>query len=136
MATAVDSGPASTIETQPLVRDDIRCRLEPEQIAWLEHRLERRRTEAAIAYRVSTALFGSRFYIALLAGRELRSSKRLQIEGLKRSFVTVAFEISIICLAATLMVAMLVGLGLGLFWLLDQALGITNLPEYLDKLFH
>ncbi len=118
------------------MRDDIRARLEPEQIAWLEHRLSLRSTEPAIGYRVSTSLFGRRFFVALLAGRELRSVKRLQDEGLKRSFGKVAFEVGIICLAATVMVCTVVGFGLGLFWLLDTAFGFTNLPDYLDKLFH
>jgi hypothetical protein len=132
MTTASDT----ITRPQPLVRDDIRARLEPEQVSWLERRLERSQADAAFAYRVSTALFGNRFYIALLAGREMRSAKRIQQEGLKRSFGSVAFEIAIMCLAATFMVCTLLGFGFGLFWLLDQAFGITNLPDYLDKLFH
>ena len=53
-----------------LTRDDIRACLDTEQVSWLERRIERRAVDAAITYRVSTALFGNRFYIALLAGRE------------------------------------------------------------------
>jgi hypothetical protein len=126
----------TTADATSIVREDIRARLEPEQVNWLESRLTQRRTEPAIAYRVSTSLFGNRFFVALLAGRELRSAKRLQQEGLKRSFGTVAFEIGIICLAATFMVCTVLGFGFGLFWLLDTAFGFTNLPDYIDKLFH
>jgi hypothetical protein len=125
-----------TISQDPLLRDDIRACLTAEQASWLERRIERRAADAAIAYRVSTALFGNRFFIALLAGRELRSTKRIQQEGLRRSFGSVALEIAIMCLAAAVMVASVVGFGVGLFWLVDQALGVTNLPDYLDKLFH
>ncbi len=124
------------VELHALLPGDIRARLDADQVLWLEQRLERRRRDVAFAYRVSTALFGNRFYIAVLAGREQRSSKRVSDEGLKRSFATVAFEIGIVCLTATCMVATLAGFGLGLIWLLDHTLGITNLPDYLDKLFH
>lgn len=118
------------------VRRDICERLDPEQVAWLQQQLVRSEPELAIAYRASTSVFGKRFFIAVLAGRELRSAKRLQDEGLSRRFGAVAFELGIMALAAALLVGTLVGGIAGVLWLLDYTFGFTNLPDYLDKLFH
>lgn len=119
-----------------VVRADIRARLDAEQIAWLEEKVGARTASHAINYRVSTSFFGRRFYLTFLAGSEMRSLRRLQDEGQRRSFSTVAFEIATFCLAVTLMLSMLVASGLGLVWLFDQLFNITDLPAYLDKLFH
>lgn len=118
------------------VRDDIKARLDSEQIDWLEEKIGARTTRHAINYRVSTAVVGRRFYLTVLAGAEKRSLRRLQEEGQRRPFSTVAFEIGTLCLAVTLMVCTIVGLGFGLFWLFDQLFNVTDLPAYLDKLFH
>ena len=118
------------------LREDIKANLDGEQIAWLEDKIGARTGAHAINYRVSTSFFGSRFYLTFLAGAEMRSLRRLQEDGHRRSFSTVAFEIGTFCIAVTLMLCTLIGLGFGLVWLFDQLFNLTDLPAYLDKLFH
>lgn len=118
------------------IRDDIKISLDAEQIAWLEEKIGTRTGSHAINYRVSTSFFGRRFFLTFLAGAEMRSLRRLQEEGQRRTFSNVAFEIGTFCLAVTLMLCTLIGSGIGLLWLFDQLFNVTDLPAYMDKLFH
>ena len=118
------------------IRGDIRASLDAEQIAWLEEKVGARTGSHAINYRVSTSFLGRRFYLTFLAGAEMRSLRRLQEEGQRRSFSTVAFEIGTFCFAVTLMLSTMIGMAFGLFWLFDQLFNLSDLPAYMDKLFH
>jgi hypothetical protein len=97
---------------------DIQANLSQDQVQRLDAMLLPRRTEHAVDYRVSSDLFGRRFYLTLFAGSENRSQRRLQDEGQTRSLGGVAFELSMICLA----VAMLIVGSLGVVGLAIKAI--------------
>ncbi len=78
----------------------LRASFSPEQLAALAQASVPVNSPHAIDYRVSFPLFGKRFYVTLLAGRERRSLSRLAAEGQIR-FAQI-----------TTLYAMFVGLGL------------------------
>jgi hypothetical protein len=82
------------------------------------------RSAHALHYRFSTSLFGRRFYMAILAGTETRSARRLRDEGIVRSFWAVATELSILCLALAMMICLLTGFAVIAVYLAKCAMGI------------
>ncbi len=78
----------------------------------------------ALHYRVSTSLFGRRFFMAVLAGTETRSTKRLRDEGTLRNIWSVIIELSIVCLALAMMICLLTGFGVISVYLVKCAMGI------------
>jgi hypothetical protein len=91
------------------IPSDIQAHLSPAQVQRLEAMLAPQRWVHPVDYRVSSVIFGTRFYVTLLAGIEERSHRRLESEGHTRSLAGVAFEFAMICVAVTLMIACTLG---------------------------
>jgi hypothetical protein len=115
-SSSAGGGPSSPVPA------DIQALLSEDQVRRLEQQLTPRSTAHPVDYRVSTALFGKRFYLTLLAGTEARSARRLQDEGHMRSFGVVVFEISMMCLAvSTLLIGSAAVIGLAIKAIYDAA---------------
>lgn len=90
------AAPAPYAPEQDAIADripaDIRATLHPSQVARLAQLLAPLPTEHGIDYRVSTAIFGQRFYLAVITGPELRTRARLVRAGQQRSFKWLMFD--------------------------------------------
>lgn len=117
---------------------DIRERLSPDQVTRLMESLRPRLSEHSLDYRVSSSVFGSGFYIALLAGGEKRPLMRLRREGLKRALPAVLFEVGTVCLAIAGMVCLLVGVSVIGAYIVKSAMGIDLMdgPSLLHNFFY
>lgn len=117
--TDMAATPATPGRTVP---DDIRSRLDADQLERLEQLIDRTSSAHAVDYRVSSALFGRRFYVALLAGADERAPGRTASEGHRRSILGLLFELTVFCLAvSTLLVGSAVVLVFGFRALLEAA---------------
>jgi hypothetical protein len=80
-----------------------------------------------VRYRFSTSLFGRRFFVAVLAGSEARAMRRLREDGVLRNFWAVAVELSIVCLALSLMICLITGFVVITLYLAKSAMGVDLL---------
>jgi hypothetical protein len=122
---------------RPAVPRDIQLALSAEQIARLERLLLPRPAAHGFVYRVSTVFLGRKFYLALLSGREGRSPQRLALDGHKRAFLDVVFEMILLCLAILCLACLLaITAGISLY-LVKSGLGIdlTDGPSFLHRYF-
>ncbi len=126
-----------TPNSNPQIPADIRAALTPQQITRLERMLAIPTPGHMIDYRVSTALLGRRFYLALFSGRELRSPRRVTADGQHRGFMDFLFEAILLCLVVTCLVCLLALAGLVTLYLVKSALGIDLLegPSVLHRFF-
>jgi hypothetical protein len=76
-----------------------------------------------LQYRFSTQMFGRRFYMAILAGAENRSPRRVHDDGTRRNVVAVAAELAVICLALSMMICLLIGVAVVAMYLVKVAMG-------------
>ena len=106
------------------IPDDIKSCLTDEQTKRLDALLSARPTMHALAYRASTSVFGRPFYLAVLAGAEARSHRRLRGEGLKRRMTAVVFEVALFCLAVSAMLCVLTGMAIIVLYVMKIAVGI------------
>lgn len=115
---------------------DIRAALSADQIARLTALLPAPRRHAA-AWRASSRLFGRRFYLAVLTGREGRTPRRVRADRQAMSFgqlvfriFAVAFWITAVCLVAVLA-------GIVAIYLVKSYLGIDLMdgPSPLHRFF-
>ena len=123
--------------SNPQIPADIRAALTPQQITRLERLLALPAPGHTIDYRVSTALLGRRFYLALFSGRELRSPRRVSDDGQQRGFMDFLFEAVLLCLAGVFLVCLLALSGLVTLYLVKSALGIDLFegPSVLHRFF-
>lgn len=139
VATAADDhADASAGERASAVPADMRARLTPEQAARLEHMLATRSTAHAFDYRASTSFLGRRFYLAVLAGAEARSSSRLDQEGLSRRLPSVLFDVAMFCLGTSVLICLATGIAVVWAYVAKSALGIdlTEGPSFLHDLLY
>lgn len=76
--TSIDAGTDTAAAT--VIPADIAMRLTQEQIVRLQGLLAARTSAHPVDYRISSSLFGRRFYLAFFAGNEARSWERLSSE--------------------------------------------------------
>ncbi len=107
---------------------NIRSSLTPAQMVQLVELMDPARAAHQIDYRVSTNWFGRNFYLALFAGVEKRSPRRLLQDGQRRSFSLFLFEAILVNLAMTLLVCGLLFVAVtGLLWVLpDSGIGLFD----------
>jgi hypothetical protein len=113
------------------VPPDIRERLSDEQAARLERLLKgplpaRHR----IAYRVSSSLFGTRFYVALFAGMEKRDAARVRDAGERRWIARLALDAALFGWAVLCAVVFIVGFAVTGAYLLKSGLGIDLFEDH------
>ncbi len=89
-----------------------------------ERQASPRRSAHALHYRFSTSVFGRRFFMAVLAGTETRSTRRLRDDGIVRNVWAVATELAIVCLAIALMICLLTGFAVIALYLVKCAMGL------------
>ena len=125
--------PAAEAQSNPAVEPpveiatipaDIAARLSAEQVEHLRGILAARHTPHAVDYRVTTSLFGKRFYVALFAGSETRSWERLKREKQPRPFSAVLRDACVVSFGVTLMLCMLAGVALLGVYLLQPLTGV------------
>lgn len=107
---------------------DIRALLNSAQAERLESLIARPSGDHAIAYQVSTAVLGRRYYFALLTGCEKRSPQRITHDGHARSFGGLLFRAALIFWAVSgLLTAILITVIVALY-LIKSLLGIDLFP--------
>jgi hypothetical protein len=83
-----------------------------------------------IAYRVSSSMFGSRFYVALFAGVEKRCPVRVRDAGERRWFVRLALDAALFGWAMLCAVAFVLGFAVVGAYLLKSGLGIDLFEDH------
>ncbi len=113
------------------IPQDIRDRLDGDQIARLVRMLARADpARHKIAYRVSSRLFGARFYVALFAGIEKRCPNRVQNAGEKRWLLRLMVDAALFGWAILCAVIFVVGFAVTGAYLLKSGLGIDLFEDH------
>jgi hypothetical protein len=91
-----------------------------------------------LAYRVSTALFGRRFYFTILSGTETRAPARLARDGHAMSLWAFLFRIVFVCGWVTLAALTVAVAGAILIYMVKSYLGIDLMhgPSFLHAYFY
>ena len=133
MTTLADIGThapnqAGTEPVDPAVLPaDIAARLSQEQIARLDTMLAARTSAHPVDYRISSSIFGHRFYVAFFAGTEARSWNRLRSEGQIRPISSVLRDGVVTSLIVTSALCVLTAVLVGGMYLLKWSTGINLL---------
>ena len=93
-----------------LVPADIAACLSQEQVARLKGIMAARTTPHVVDYRITTSLFGRKFYAAFFAGNEARAWDRLKKENQIRPLSVVVRDALAVCAVVTLSLCALSGL--------------------------
>lgn len=106
---------------------DIAERLTPEQAERVQAMLSSRIAVHPIDYRVTTSLFGRRFYVALFAGNEARTWQRLKDENQIRPFLAVLRDGAVFTFGVTIALCALVMAAILGMYVLKWTTGIDYL---------
>ena len=113
------------------IPQDIRDALDGEQVARLARMLSRSDpARHRIAYRVSSRLFGQRFYVALFAGIEKRCPKRVADAGERRWLLRLVMDAALFGWAMLCAVCFLLGFAVVAAYLLKSGLGIDLFEDH------
>ncbi|MEQ1650240.1 MAG: hypothetical protein ABL898_16800 [Hyphomicrobiaceae bacterium] len=120
---------ASAAEAVAQIPDDIRERLSAEQVMRLAKLVSGApRSEHAIAYRVSTRLFGRPIYLAFFTGEELRSSARISDDGHRRSPSLLLLKITMFCMWWAMTAGLVIVSAVIVLYVVKSVLGIDLFP--------
>ena len=108
---------------------DICAALSPAQIATLRAMLARPRADHVLDYRFSTGLGSSRIYFAFMSGIENRSPERLARDDQHRSLRRILFQLMLLSVLYTGIVASIGLVAVAGLYLLKSALGIDLFPD-------
>lgn len=113
------------------IPQDIRDQLNGDQIARLVRMLARADpARHAIAYRVSSRLFGKPFYVALFAGAEKRCPNRVKDAGEKRWLLRLMMDAALFGWAILCSVALVLGFTVVGIYLLKSGMGIDLFEDH------
>lgn len=113
------------------IPQDIRDRLDGDQVARLARMLSKADpARHKIAYRVSSRLFGARFYVALFAGFEKRCPNRVKDAGEKRWLLRLMMDAALFGWAMLCAVIFVVGFAVVGAYLLKSGLGIDLFEDH------
>lgn len=131
--TSIDTSQAASLTRIPA---DIQAMLTLEQCTRLDNLLARPGRHG-MAWRASTRLFGRRFYLVLLSGREGRSPARLRHDGMAMSLFALLARIVGVAAWITVAFALCAVAGVGMLYVVKSHLGIDLIdgPSLLHDYF-
>ena len=113
------------------IPQDIRDRLDEDQVARLLKMLPKADpARHSMTYRVSSRLFGKRFYVALFAGVEKRCPNRVMDAGEKRWLLRLMMDAALFGWAMLCAVIFVVGFAVVGAYLLKSGLGIDLFEDH------
>jgi hypothetical protein len=135
VAVGPDTGEMETVADR--IPADIRAALQPVQVKRLAEMLAPQPMEHGIDYRVSTTLFGQRFYLAVITGPELRTRRRLIRDGQHRSLKWLMFDFLLAYAAVSALLVSILLVTAVVAYLVKSGLGIDLFdgPSFLHQFF-